>query len=241
VVFNLLFIDRYNMMFTLASIGNILKTAIKLIIGKGVKHSYSQYSEDVLVESFVKNKMNGFYIDVGAFHPVQYSNTYGLYRRGWKGIVIEPNQRAELLFRIFRPRDIFVNVGINHNGNYMQYFSFKDHAYNTMSEIQANEWMEKGVKSASISKVECQTLKEIVLKYKVKRIDVLSIDVEGLDLEVLKSHDWDIPTDIVVVENHLFNFDRMDSDPIYLFMKTHMFELVAYTNPSLIFKKVKNL
>ena len=54
--------------------------------------SYSQQAEDLSIQRyFGEEKMNGFFVDVGAFDPIKYSNTYLFYKKGWRGINIEPN------------------------------------------------------------------------------------------------------------------------------------------------------
>ena len=67
------------------------KTLLKLVLGRGTFRSYSQFGEDALVNSLFRNKKYGIYVDVGAYHPILYSNTYALYRRGWRGFAIDPN------------------------------------------------------------------------------------------------------------------------------------------------------
>lgn len=89
----------------------ILRTFFKQILGKGTRVSYSQDGEDTLVASIIRDKA-GVYVDVGAYHPILYSNTYALYRQGWNGIVIDPNIALRPLYSIWRPRDIFVDSGV---------------------------------------------------------------------------------------------------------------------------------
>src|SRR3989344_4572766 len=73
------------------------------------KRSYSQSGEDMILRSIFDDKKEGFYVDVGAFHPKLYSNTYYFYKRGWRGINIEPNPGAN--FGI-RKGDINLKCGI---------------------------------------------------------------------------------------------------------------------------------
>lgn len=169
------------MMNTLYDIG---KTALKLFLKKGTFRSYSQYGEDAFISSFFRNKKDGFYVDVGAYHPHLYSNTYAFYRKGWCGIAIDPNPRMKTLFSIFRPRDIFKCVGVGIGER--TYKKNDDGAFNSFVEG-------RGTKLHSLS--------DILEEHGVTRIDLLSIDVEGLDLEVLKTHNWDIKPSIIAVES----------------------------------------
>jgi len=78
------------------------------------KKSYSQHGEDVhilkLIDTLNINKQRDIYIDVGANHPMDLSNTYLFYRKGYRGVAIEPNKELINLFKVFRKRDIAINV-----------------------------------------------------------------------------------------------------------------------------------
>jgi len=52
------------------------------------KKTYSMYGEDLFIKEFFKKKQIGFYVDVGCYHPIDGSNTYLLYKKGWKGVNI---------------------------------------------------------------------------------------------------------------------------------------------------------
>src|SRR6266404_5627195 len=90
---------------------NILKTAVKRILGRG---QGSQFGEDKIVASLLPEK--GTYLDIGAYHPHLYSNTYLLYKKGWSGTVVEPNPDMFVLWRVFRPKDTFVNCAVGSRG-----------------------------------------------------------------------------------------------------------------------------
>jgi FkbM family methyltransferase len=222
---------------SLPIIKELLKTQIKLWIGRGVFYSYAQNGEDAVINVLTKKTKNGVYVDVGGFHPVQYSNTYSLYKRGWKGIVVEPNPRAKSLFSFFRPKDDFVHSGVGSKQGSLTYFNFSDPAYNTFDETQAEE-SKKRVNLVHTSSVPITTLKKILNDRNISKIDVLSIDVEGMDLDVLRSHDWTISTNIIVVESSEFDIISPSNDPMYVFLRSKGYELVAALSFSLVFKQV---
>jgi len=68
------------------------------------KKSYSQDGEDVVLASFYENMKNyrGFYVDIGAHHPVRFSNTWMFYKNGWKGINIDPTPGSMKAFNVIR-------------------------------------------------------------------------------------------------------------------------------------------
>ena len=88
------------------------------------KYSYSQLGEDLILDFFLKGKGSGFYVDVGAYHPINLSNTYKFYKRGWSGINIEPNYTKFRLFEEQRSKDINLNIGIGGASLKAQFFVF---------------------------------------------------------------------------------------------------------------------
>ncbi len=166
------------------------------------KRSYAQSGEDVVVDAILNRQKRGFYVDVGAYHPKVFSNTYLFYKRGWKGVCVEPNPGAKILFEIVRLRDRFVGCGVGEKtqklknsktqNNVMEYYVFGEGATNTFSKKQRNENIRSSRRLLEVKKIPVKTLKEILDENvpKGQKIDLMSVDVEGMDLEVLKSNDW---------------------------------------------------
>ena len=75
--------------------------------------SYAQNREDVILAAFFNENEKGFYVDIGANHPVNDSVTKYFYDRGWNGINIEPNINQYELLEQQRPRDTNLKVGIS--------------------------------------------------------------------------------------------------------------------------------
>lgn len=175
---------------------SILKTLLKIILDRGVNRSYSQFGEDLIIRPYVP-KTGGVYVDVGCYHPILYSNTYRLYRRGWSGIVIDPNPKLKPLFAFFRPRDRFVHAAIGKKGETHEYVMFADGAYNTLDPASAKEYE---ARSAIRKRVAITTTSLSDVTAGMKHVDLLNIDTEGFDLEVLKTYDWRIPPRLIIVE-----------------------------------------
>ena len=152
-----------------------------------------QEGEDLILQRFFQQKKTGFYVDIGAHHPVRYSNTYALYNIGWNGINVEPNSDISKEFKKLRTRDINLNYACS-TSKEITFYKFDDPALNTTSpnivelrKLQGFEYIEK-------KQVKCITLNEIFIKYvqnNSKNIDLLNIDTEGNELEILKSNNWD--------------------------------------------------
>lgn len=153
--------------------------------------SYSQVGEDLILNFLLKNKKNGFYIDVGANDPKRFNNTYFFYKKGWRGINIEPNKKKIKFFNFWRSRDLNLNFGVGTNKGEMTFYNFKEDTLSTFSKLVADDYVGMGHKILNVEKVQILSLKEIFDKFlKEIKIDFLSVDTEGNDLDVLKSNDW---------------------------------------------------
>lgn len=203
---------------------SIFKTLVKLILRKGMRTSYSQFGEDLIIRPFVP-KGKGIYVDVGCYHPILYSNTYRLYRKGWSGIVVDPNIGVKKLFSVFRPRDRFVCAAVGIGGE-KDYFVFSDGAYNTLDSELADAYKSR-THFIGTHKISLRPLSDICAG--MDRIDLLNVDVEGLDLEVLETHDWVIKPRVIIVEA------RPDS-PVAKFLAEKGYVLVGFTHLNSIFK-----
>ena len=211
---------------------SVVKTFIKLILGRGVYRSYSVSGEDLVILPFIPggyesypNSIGGFYVDVGCYHPILYSNTYRLYKNGWKGIVIDPNRRLWKLFRIFRPRDHFIQAAIGSDKGERTYFSFEDEAYNTLDPVCVEKYKLKTKLIGSYPVTIC-SLTEVLRG--INHIDLLNIDVEGLDLEVLQSYDWKVKPRVIIIE-------AMPGSFVSKFLDAKGYKLVGLTRLNSIF------
>ena len=85
----------------------MFKRTVKTVLSRNVKGHFGQWGEDILVRKlFSKNKKNGIYLDIGAYHPFKHSNTAYLWMKGWNGINIDANRNSISIFNKIRPYDI---------------------------------------------------------------------------------------------------------------------------------------
>ena len=165
---------------------------------------FSQCGEDVILASLFANEAEGFWIDVGAFHPFHFSNTWLLYKKGWTGINVEPNPQAFALFQEHRPKDINLSIAVGDKANTSVEFWING-PYSSFSREAATVQS----KNPYSVKVQTTTLAEIVRNHvpRDKQVDLLSIDCEGHDLIVLKSADWSSfhPKCLIVENPHGIN------------------------------------
>jgi len=206
------------------------KTLGRLALGRGAKRSYGQFGEDAIVQSVLKNK-KGFYVDVGAFHPILYSNTYALYRRGWSGVAIDPNPLAERLFAVFRPRDSFFRCGVGQKGS-RTYHTYNEAGYNTFSETEvAERSLITRLRSMGSYATPVRPLAELVARSGITKIDFLNVDAEGMDLEILKTHDWSVRPTIIAVEGIV-------GDKTCAYLAQQGYKLIGLAGLTLLFKSV---
>lgn len=204
--------------------------------------SYSQEGEDLLIKRFLNNKEKGFYIDIGAHHPTRFSNTFSFYEKGWSGINVDPLPGIMDKFNTQRPNDINIEAGVSIEEQELIYYMFNEPALNTFSKEEAQK--KDGLSIYKIieqRKIRTYPLSSILDKY-IKSgtlIDFMTIDVEGLDLDVLKSNDWEkYRPGLLLVEDlkkqSIENF--INSSEMYKFLKNQDYTFAAKTFNTLFFK-----
>lgn len=150
---------------------------------------FSQFGEDVMCNYLFAAGHRGFYVDVGAFHPMLLSNTYAFYRRGWRGIAIDANPAAAPLFARFRPEDAFIHSAIGQQQGTIEMAMFAESTFNCTAD-QMDQVPDHVRRTAKLMKVPIASLASILAERNVHQIDFLNVDCEGNDLNVLKSNDW---------------------------------------------------
>jgi FkbM family methyltransferase len=201
--------------------------------------SYSQEGEDMILNRIFEGKKIGFYIDIGAHHPKRFSNTYFFYKRGWKGINIEPNPETVNIFSKYRKRDINLCCGISNKEGYFEYFKFNEPALNTFNKkLMQERLLNKTYKNIGSELIPTYRLDNILTRnLSVKQnIDFLSVDVEGFDFLVLKSNNWlKYRPKCVLVEKLNLTEKFLLSDPLIHYMKKNRYNFFAKTYNTLIF------
>lgn len=201
--------------------------------------SHSQFGEDMVLRSLTSDRASGFYVDVGAHHPFYYSNTFHFYSKGWIGINIDAVPGSMKPFHQLRPRDINLEACVGSPGRSVEFSIFEEQTLNTMDANVAAKLIEQN-RSRLVRKqtLQTQSLAQILERYVPhgRSIDFFSVDVEGADLEVLQSNDWDVfRPQFIVVESHGASLLEITQVPVAGFLKARGYAPVAATGPSLIF------
>ena len=202
--------------------------------------SYAQEGEDLVLRRFLEDRRCGFYVDVGAHHPTRFSNTCFFYEQGWRGINIEPASAAMADFIRHRPRDINLQSGVAEAAGALTYHIFDEPALNTFDAALVRERETHTPYRVVRTETVAVERLDVLLKNNVpagQSIDFMSIDVEGLDLQVLRSNDWSrYRPDLVLVEALDFRLDQADTHPTHTFMRTKRYALVAKTLNTLFYR-----
>ncbi len=153
--------------------------------------SYSQYGNDLVIDAILGCKERGFYVDVGANDPVLLNNTKRFYDRGWHGINIEPHAWVYKKLWDARKRDVNLNAGVGALQEDVPFYLVSADTLSSFSKEDAErncrmfgEWIVK------VDLVDIIPLTNIMARH--TDVDFLTIDVEGQELNVLKSNDWDL-------------------------------------------------
>lgn len=178
----------------------------RLFNSKGAAYSFAQAGEDIVLQRIFLGTKKGFYVDVGAYHPFRLSNTYYFYLNGWNGINIEPRPGSRDLFQKYRPNDINLEVGVAPVQGVYNYHVFEEDTLNQFSYTNSSLLTEK---KNQIIKVKTSPLSSILDEHaKGKRIDFLTIDTEGSELQVLLSNNWlDYSPAVILIEQNSSNTD----------------------------------
>ena len=202
--------------------------------------SYSQQGEDLILRILFSHLERGFYVDVGAFAPKRFSNTYFFYKRGWRGINIDATPGAVSTFNRQRPRDINVEAAVAGDSRDMTLYMFNAQEVNTLSPGLAEQETKHSARPLLSSKtVRTRTLGEILDTHLPagQDVDFLSVDVEGYDLEVLESNHWAkyLPKVVLCEDLALDNLEDAGKSPVCAFLRCKGYVLFSKCFHTLIF------
>jgi FkbM family methyltransferase len=162
--------------------------------------SHAQNFEDVLLWRALKHVERGFYIDVGAQHPVVDSVSLAFYERGWRGVHVEPSPQYAAMLREARPGDTVLEAAVAARSGALTFYEIPDTGLGTADPDVAEQHRSAGF-NVRERRVECATLAELLRPFEGRDVHWMKIDVEGLEQQVIEG--WDagrIRPWIVIVE-----------------------------------------
>ena len=203
--------------------------------------SYGATGEDVLLNKIFKDN-KGFYVDVGALHPINGSLTHNLYKRGWTGLNFDIDERNIKFFKIFRRRDSSFRMAISSSkGEVNSYIFSSGSGLNTLEKSWADKWSKLLGKDYFIMKLTKTTLTSIVKKFKIQnKIDLLNIDVEGHEIEVLNGSDFKLfRPKIITIEIHVKKTEDIFKTRVFKILQQNKYELISHYYHTCFFKAVE--
>jgi FkbM family methyltransferase len=205
-------------------------------------HTYASHGEDSICVAVLERLgiKHGSYLEVGAYHPSIASNSALLNELGWNGALVEPNPFMANLLREARPGDAVFEFACGNNGEATLHM-FSDWASsNSMDEdFAAKISSGQGIEVARTIKVKVKTVSEVIRLMELQGFDkpeVVSIDVEGMDFEVLSTFDFDYwkPT-IFVIEDIDLDLSNVAGSSIYRFMIRNGYRMISHALISSIY------
>jgi len=152
--------------------------------------SYAQNAEDMVLRRVFGERADGFYIDVGANHPVTDSVTKHFYDKGWHGINIEPVASLHELLQRHRPRDVNLRVGIGAEAGLLEMgVVTSNEALSTFHTTLDTNNAAAGL-AVERQSVQVMTLAAVCEAHVTGEIDFLKVDVEGFEEQVFAGNDW---------------------------------------------------
>ncbi len=212
---------------------------------EGIRFHFGQSGEDAVLWRLFEGKTEGFYVDVGAFHPRKASNTYLLHKFwGWRGINIDPAPEAIARFERERPDDIHLTCAVGTQPEDARPFWVFDYpGYNTLSpENLARQETRGAARLQEERRVRVRPLADILAEHLPagQVIDVLDIDAEGADLDALRSNDWAVYRPrVVLVEDYALAAEGWEASAIYAYLRDQGYQWVSHCYDTSIYRDAR--
>ena len=166
-----------------------------------LKRSVAQQGEDLILDRILTQQLKydlkepGHYVDIGAYHPIDHSVTYLLYRRGWRGIVFDPSSATRDTFNKWRRGDQFVQAVVGDvDGIEVDFYI----AGETTDMSLHNTKYPKEKKNYKVKKFRQVNINKELERRSFPKIDVLNIDVEGAEFEILNTLDFNKYSPVII-------------------------------------------
>ncbi len=239
----------------------MLRRVYQRLPGYGRKDHYSQYGEDSFLQAYFRQRQDltpgqptarpalsqhgvgtGYWVDVGAHHPISNSNTYWFYRRGWRGINIDSAPGTRILFQRFRPGDTNVEALISDEETRLVFHHWDTpFLFNTVSADDARMVARRWGRESRPVTLRSRRLDRVLDEQLPpgQPISFLSVDTEGHDLHVLRSSNWDrYHPELVLVEDHSMSEPHLAASEVYRFMWSVGYEMYAWLRPTVVYRRI---
>jgi len=214
------------------------------IIRSKVRPSFSQAGEDQVIQFLLAQLRitSPTYLDIGTNHPFIGNNSFYFYIRGAKGVCIEPDPSFYPLIKKYRSRDVVIQAGVNVGPAKEAELYIFPHPYsgwNTFLKEEAQKREnETGVPVMKVETIPLIHINDVMGQYFQPHPNFLSIDVEGLDLDILKSIDFTLyKPEVICAESITFSMtnEEIKINTLADFLTTKGYFLFADTHINSIF------
>ncbi len=198
--------------------------------------NHSQYGEEAVLKHIV-TQPTGFYVDVGCWHPKKFSNTWFLYRRGWRGVNVDMGEIKMKTFQWVRPKDHNVVAAVSDYSGEVMVQTDKDFSVGEQIVLPGQP-SRHGFGHSRM--METQTLTDILDRspFAGKPIDLLNIDAEGHDIHVLKGLDFvRYSPALILVESCALGIEELRQSPLNQLLVQQGFHLFNWVGPTLFYKR----
>ncbi len=192
--------------------------------------AFGYLAEDVIAARLLESHLHqGFYVDVGCNDPVRLSNTLTLHAAGWRGINIDANPEVVERMRRQRPDDVSVCSLVGHPGQDRELVVFADDAFSTADPLYAQRWAQSTEVVRRVA-LRSRSLTDILREQSAPpRFEFLNVDVEGMELEVLESLDFEqFRPRLIALEIHGFDTAEPRRSAVVRFLEEKGYRLRAY-------------
>jgi len=190
------------------------------------KESYTTFGLDIGLTKLLEGIPDGRYVDIGCWEPQEYSNTYALYQRGWKGVGVDPNPTFAPKWAELRPKDTFLNCAVGEAGT-AKYYMYDYSMANTIVPSNIVARASKEWKLEQVIDVPVRTLESIFEE--LSPVHLLCLDAEGHDLEILRTNHWGAYRPwVIVVEDYDFEIGKKRPEIAQFMRDKSYFPLMDY-------------
>lgn len=210
------------------------------------KETFSQSGEDIIIDYILRvsgyPKVRCSYLDIGANHAKELSNTYFFYKQGIRGVLVEANPALIPELKLYRSEDAILNLCISEtSGDEVPFYVMSGDGLST-SELEAAEEMCKinpELKIEKVVQVKTISIRDILDKHFVDAPTILNIDIEGKEMEILRQIDFEVCRPLVIIAEMISYKTRLTIEEknkqILEFLQSKNYAEYAFTGINSIF------
>ena len=203
----------------------------------GPVKTHSLEGTDLILRSLLRDVKHGTYLDVGANHPTYINNTFIFYELGWRGFAVDASNRHAAAWARFRPRDVFINAIVSDNFREVEFVEFPDDAMSTIEPETIERYGRRfDTDKVSVVHGSTTTLDSICKSNDIREVHLLSIDIEGEELNALRGASlMTLKPGVISCEVKNLSLYNFKDNGIYQYLNSFGYKFVAKTPLDAIF------